>query len=80
MPILRIEIPKNDNAKAITKDLDMTDELREAVAVRIASYKQRLTNLYNRSVKLHTFQARDLVWRRVFENIADLVDGKFQPN
>ena len=38
MPTLRTEIPEKANAKVITKDLDMTDELREAPAMCIASY------------------------------------------
>ena len=52
MPTLRIEIPKEANAEAVTKDLDMLDELREAATMLIASYQQRLANLYNRRVKL----------------------------
>ena len=80
MPTLQTEIPEKDNAKAITKDLDITDELREAAAVRIASYQQRLTNLYNRHLKPRAFQAEDLVLRRVFENTADPTAGKFQLN
>ena len=80
IPTLRIEILEKSNAEAITKDLNMIDELREAVVVRVALYQQRLTNLYNRHVKLCAFQARDLVLRRVFENTADLVADKFQPN
>ena len=80
VPTLQTKIPEKANVVAVTKDLDMTDELREAVVVRIASYQQRLTNLYNRHVKLRSFRARDLILRRVFENIADLVTGKFQPN
>ena len=36
IPILRIEVPEKANAEAINKDLDMIDELREAVVVRIA--------------------------------------------
>ena len=55
MPTLRTEIPKEANAEVITKDLDMTDELREAAIVRIASYQQRLTNSYNMWVKPRTF-------------------------
>ena len=55
MPTLRIEIPEEVNAEAVTKDLDMTDELREATDVRIASYQQRLTNMYNIRVKPRTF-------------------------
>ena len=38
MSTLRIEIPKEANAESVTKDLNMADELREAAAVRIASY------------------------------------------
>ena len=74
MSTLRTEILGKTNAKAITKDLDMADELREAAAICIASYQQRMTNLYNRCVRSHTFRARDLVLRRVFENTA----GGFQ--
>ena len=58
----------------------MADKLREVAAMRIASYQQRLINLYNRHVKPRAFQAGDLVLRRVFENTVDLVVGKFQPN
>ena len=48
MPTLRTGIPQEANAEVVTKDLDMTDKLREATAMRIASYQQRLTNFYNR--------------------------------
>ena len=51
MPTLRTEIPKEVNAEAVTKDLDMIDELCEATAVHIVSYQQRPTNLYNMRVK-----------------------------
>ena len=80
IPTLRTEILEKANAEAITKDLNMIDELREAVVVLVASYQQRMTNLYNRHVKPCAFRARDLVLRRVFENTADLVADKFQPN
>ena len=48
--------------------------------MRIASYQQRLANLYNRRVKPSTFLLRDLVLRMVFENTVNPVEGKFQPN
>ena len=51
LPTLRTEIPKKANAEAIAKDLDMADELREAATVRIASYQQRIKNLYNKRVR-----------------------------
>ena len=55
MSTLRIGILEEANAEAFTKGLDMIGELCEAVVVRIASYQQRLTNLYNRQVKSRTF-------------------------
>ena len=58
----------------------MTDELCEAAGVCMASYQQRTINLYNKRVRKCTFQARDLVLRRVFENTTDLATDKFQPN
>ena len=51
MPTLQTRILKEANSEVVTKDLDMVDELRKAVAVRIASYQQRLVRMYNRQVK-----------------------------
>ena len=80
MPSIRAKIPKKANVEAIIKDIDTTNELREVAAVRITSYQQRLTNFHNQRVKPRTFLPRELVLRRVFENTANPVDGKFQPN
>ena len=38
VPILQIETPEKANTEANAKDLDMTDELHEAMTLRIASY------------------------------------------
>ena len=40
VPTLRTEIAKKANIEAIAKDLDMTDELHEAAAVRIGRTNQ----------------------------------------
>ena len=80
VPTLRTEILEEANIEAITKDLDMKNELREAVVVRIASYQQRITNLCNMQVKQHVFRVGDLVLRRVFENTVDPAADKFQSN
>ena len=77
MPILQIEIPKKANAKVVTKDLDMTDKLREVAVVHIASYQQRMTNPYNKHVNPCAFRAGDLVLRRVLENTVDPTVDKF---
>ena len=80
MPTLQTEIPEEASVVVVSKDLDMTDELREVAAVRIVSYQERLKNLYNRRVKSRTFCDGDLFLRRVFENTANPADGKFQQN
>ena len=77
MPTIRTKIPEEANTKVVIKDLDTTDELREAAVVRIASYQQRLSNLHNRRVKPRTFKTKELVLRSVFENTANPADGKF---
>ena len=58
----------------------MTDEQREAVAIRITSYQRRLANSYSKRVKPRVFRSGDLVLRKIFENIADPTARKFQPN
>ena len=58
----------------------MSDELREAAAIRITSYQCHLANSYNIRVKPRVFRPGDLVLRKVFENTVDPTTGKFQPN
>ena len=55
MLTLRTEVLGTTNAEAISKDLVMENELREAAAIRIASYQQRMENLYNRNIKPRAF-------------------------
>ena len=71
MPTLRTKILEEANTEALARDLDMTGELHEAAVVRIASYQKKTTNLYKRRVRQCTYQAKDIVLRRVFENTID---------
>ena len=80
MPTIRLDVPEQENTNLMVKDLDMVDELRESAAIRIASYQRRLAKFYNKRVEPRTFQPRNLVLRRVFENTTDPNVGKFQPN
>ena len=80
MPIIRIGILEEASTKAIIKDLDTVDELREAIAIRIGSYQQRLASWHNWRVKPRTFESGELAMRKVFENTSKPADGKFQPN
>ena len=38
MPTIRTNVPEEENAKLMIKDLDIVDELRESAAIRITSY------------------------------------------
>ena len=62
-PTIRTATPESENAESIARELDMSDELREAAAIRITSYQRRLANSYNRRVKPRVFQLGDLVLR-----------------
>ena len=73
-------MPKPANEEFIIKELDTSDELREAMAIQVASYQRRLVNFYNKRVKPRMFQPGDLVLRKFFENTADPTAEKFQPN
>ena len=77
---IRTATPESENAESIAGELDMSDELQEAAAIRITSYQRRLANSYNRRVKPRVFPPGDLVLRKVFENTTDPTAGKFQPN
>ena len=71
MPTIQTDVPEQRNIDLMVKDLDTFDELRESVAIRIASYQRRLANSYNKRVKPQTFQPGNMVLRRVFENTVD---------
>ena len=62
------------------RELDTSDELWEAAAIRVASYQRRLANSYNKRVKPRMFHPGDLVLRKIFENTTNPMAGKFQPN
>ena len=80
LPTVRTTASESANEESIVRELDTSDELREAAAIRLASYQHRLANSYNKRVRRRVFQPGDLVLRKVFENTADPRAGKFQPN
>ena len=80
LPTIRTAAPESENAGSVVKELDTSDELREATAIRIVSYQRRLANSYNKRVKPQAFQPSDLGLRKVFENTMDPMAGKFQSN
>ena len=80
LPTIRTATPEPKNEGSITRELDTIDELREAAAIRVASYQRRLANSYNKRVRPRIFQPGDLVLPKLFENTTDPMVGKFQPN
>ena len=80
LPTVRTTASESANEESIVKELDTSDELREAAAIRLASYQHRLANSYNKMVRPRVFQSGDLVLRKVFENTTDPRAGKFQSN
>ena len=80
LPTIRTTTPESENTESIARELDVSDELREAAAISITSYQRRLTNSYNRRVKPRVFRPGDLVLRKFFENTADPTIEKFQTN
>ena len=80
LPTIRTDTPESENAESVVRELDLSDELREEAAIRIASNHCRLASFYNKRVMPRVFQPGDLVLRKVFENTTDPTEGKFQPN
>ena len=56
------------------------DEVRDQVAQRMAKYKQKIAEYYNRRVKLKKFNIDDLVLRKVTPATKDSAYGKLGPN
>ena len=80
LPTIQTNTPESENAKSVVRELDTSDELREAATIRVVSYHRRLANSYNKRVMPRVFQPGDLVLRKFFENTADPMAGKFQSN
>ena len=80
IPTIRTVTPESENEGSVIKELDTSDELREAAVIRVTSYQRSLANFYNKRVRPRVFQPGNLVLRRVFENTADPMAGKFLPN
>ena len=77
LPTIRTATPESENAGSVVRELDTSDELREAATIRVASYQRLLASSYNKRVKPRVFQPDDLVLRKVFENTADPSARKF---
>ena len=71
---------KQDNNDQLKQNLDLVDEVRDQAAQRMAKYKQKIAEYYNRRVKLKKFNIGDLVLRKVTPATKDPTQGKLGPN
>uniref|UniRef100_A0A2N9G1K5 Reverse transcriptase domain-containing protein n=1 Tax=Fagus sylvatica TaxID=28930 RepID=A0A2N9G1K5_FAGSY len=60
------------NEDNLRKDLDLLEERRDLVVVRLASYQQRIRREHDKNVKPKVFQVGDLVLRKVMANTRKL--------
>lgn len=60
--ISRIKIKQLDVA-ATERELDLLEEIREKVAIKMMAYKRRATEYFNQRVRPRVFQPGDLVLR-----------------
>ena len=60
--------------------LDMAEESREQVLIRLSHYQAQLARFYNKRVHLRQLGVGDLVLRKVMGNTKDPADGKLGPN
>ena len=78
---LRMEFfDEQDNDDQLKQNLDLVDEVRDQAAQRMAKYKQKIAEYYNRRVKLKNFYIGDLVLRKVTPATKDSAQGKLGPN
>ena len=69
----------HQNSQGLKANLDLLEERREVVQVRMAAYRQKVARYYNSRVKNKIFRAGDLVLRRA--TISQPQDrGKLAPN
>ena len=71
---------EQDNNDQLKHNLDLVDEVRDQAAQRMAKYKQKITEYYNRRVKLQKFNIGDLILQKVTPATKDSTQGKLGPN
>ena len=71
---------EQDNNDQLKHNLDLVDEVRDQAAQRMAKYKQKITEYYNRRVKLQKFNIGDLILQKVTPATKDPAQGKLGPN
>ncbi|XP_070054232.1 uncharacterized protein [Nicotiana tomentosiformis] len=67
------------NNEAMLVNLELLDECRDLVHIRMATQKERIERYYNRRANLCYFKVGDLVLRKVTQNTRERNKGKLGP-
>ena len=70
----------DSNNRMLERSLDLIEERRESVMVRLAYYQYKLKRGYHISVKLRPLSVGDLVLRKVLGATKNPAWGKLGPN
>ncbi|GAV60247.1 hypothetical protein CFOL_v3_03778, partial [Cephalotus follicularis] len=75
-----VHFNETNNEEGLRNLLDLVEELRDKVAVRVAAYQQRVSRYYNKRVNPRPLREGDLVFHNA--TIADPtgIRGKLAPN
>mgnify|MGYP001603442730 CR=1 FL=1 len=80
IPTARYQLQdQENNDRILAWDHDTIDELRDIVRIRIITHQQRISEAYNKNIKVRRFQVGDLVLRKTIQNTKDPNTGKLEP-
>ena len=68
------------NEEALRVELDLMEEKRDQAYLRMAAFKQRVSQYFNKRVKHRSFQVGDLVLKAVNQSTKNPSHGKLGPN
>ena len=70
---------EGNNDDQLQVNLDCLGEVREKASDKMTKYQQKMTEYYNKRVKLRQLDIGDLVLRKVTQATRDSAQGKFSP-
>ena len=73
------EFAPTENDRLLVERLNLLEEYREAVTIRLAEYQQKLVRRYKRDVRTRGFNAEDRVLQKAVRNMRDTNAGKLAP-
>ena len=74
------QFDSSSNEHLLSTSLDLAEERREVAIVKLSQYQQKLRQGYEKCITIRAFVPRDLVLRRVVNNMKNPSWGKLSPN